>query len=137
LRSPGGLGIDLAEPSAFEHPDPTAIGRAASRWLSPAELAWCCRQPCFRQALVTVLSCKESVCKATGGSVPVHEVTVAMGGGWPRGWAWSTVPGSDPVTLWWEAGSGHILTVGIAGPAGPARRLLNRLIRVRRGAETF
>jgi hypothetical protein len=137
LRKPGGLGIDLAELSTFEHLDPTAIERAARRWLSPLERAWCADQPCFRQAMVTVLSCKESVCKATGGRVQLQEVTIALGGGWPRGWARSTADGSDAVTLWWEAASGHILTVGIMGRAGPARRLLNRIIRVRSGAETF
>lgn len=70
-----------------------------------------------------------------GGSVPVQEVTVAMDGGWPRGWAWATEVGPDPVTLWWDCGSQHILTVGVAGPPGPARLVLNRIIRGRGSAE--
>jgi len=136
LGRSGGLGVDLAERNAFEHLDRAAIQRAARRWLSPAERAWCVGQPCFRQALVTILSCKESVCKATGGAVPVHEVALVMEGDWPSGWARWLGDGSDPVTLWWEAAPGHILTVGLAGPVERARCLLNRIIRVRRGAET-
>jgi hypothetical protein len=103
-----GIGIDVAEPDTFAHLDPAAIERAARRWLAPEERAWCDAQPCFRQAMVTVLSCKESVFKA-----------------------------SDPVTLWWDTGSGLILTVGVAGPTGPARRLLSRIIRGRGGAEAL
>ena len=87
--------------------------------------------------MVTVLSCKESVCKATGGEVAVQEVTVTMDGRWPYGWAWGACGGFDPVTLWWEVAPGHILTFGIAGPTDRARRLLNRIIRVRRASETF
>ena len=87
--------------------------------------------------MVTVLSCKESLFKAIGGSVPVQELTVAMDGRWPRGWGRSTGDSPHQVTLWWETTSGHILTVGIAGRAGPARLLLNRIIGRRRSAETF
>ena len=133
---PRGVGIDLAEPDAFEHLDATAIERAADRWLSPAELAWCSAQPSFARALVTVLSCKESVYKAVGGSVPVQAVTVAMQGGWPRGWALASEVGPDPVTLWWDCASQHILTVGVAGPPGPARLVLSRIIFGRRSAES-
>jgi hypothetical protein len=131
------VGIDVAEPNAFERLDTIAIERAARRWLSPQERAWCADQPCFRQAMVTVLSCKESVFKAIGGSVPVQDLTVAMDGRWPRGWARSAGDSPEEVTLWWDATSGHILTVGIAGRVGPARRLLNRIVRGRRSAETF
>jgi hypothetical protein len=131
------VGIDVAEPNAFERLDTIAIERAARRWLSPQERAWCADQPCFRQAMVTVLSCKESVFKAIGGSVPVQDLTVAMDGRWPQGWARSAGDSPEKVTLWWEATSGHILTVAIAGRVGPARRLLNRIVRGRRSAETF
>lgn len=65
--------------------------------------------------MVTVLSCKESVHKAWGGSVPVHEVALTMEGHWPGGSASAVAPGQAPVALWWEATSGHILTVGLAG----------------------
>ena len=85
--------------------------------------------------MVTVLSCKESVFKATGGSTPIEDVTVAMCGAWPRGWARASRNAPHSVTLWWDAGSGLILTVGIAGPVGPARRLLSRIIRGRGGAD--
>jgi 4'-phosphopantetheinyl transferase superfamily len=137
LPRPRGIGIDVAEPNAFERFDPIAIERAARRWLTPQERAWCADQPCFRQAMVTVLSCKESAFKALGGPVPVQELTLAMDGRWPRGWARSSGGSPGEVTLWWDATSRHILTVGVAGRAGPARRLLNRIIRGRRSAETF
>jgi hypothetical protein len=137
LLRPPGIGIDVAEPDTYGHLDPAAIERAARRWLGSAERAWCAAQPCFRQAVVTVLSCKESVFKATGGSVPVQEVTVAMEGGGREGWARTTGNGPDTVTLWWDVGPGFILTVGIAGPVGPARRLLSRIVRGRGGAEAF
>ena len=78
--------------------------------------------------MVTVLSCKESVCKATGGSTAVPEVAIAMEGGWPRGWARAGGSGPEGVVLWWDAGSVPILTVGVAGPDDQARRLLNRII---------
>jgi hypothetical protein len=133
---PRGVGIDLAEPNAFEHLDAPAVDRAAARWLSPAERAWCAAQPSFRQAMVTVLSCKESVCKATGGSVAVQAVSVAMDGEWPQGWARAAGVGPDPVTLWWEVTSIHILTVGVAGPIGSASLLLNRIVRGRRTAQS-
>jgi len=135
IRSPsaGGLGIDLADPSTFEHLAPDAVERAARRWLSPAERAWCGSQPSFRLAMVTVLSCKESVCKATGGATPVAEARLAMEAAWPRGWARATGP--EPVTLWWEVGSGHILTVGVRGPAHHAEPLLLRIVHGHRGTE--
>jgi hypothetical protein len=132
-HSAGGLGIDLADPNTFEHLEPDAVERAARRWLSPAERAWCGAQPSFRLAVVTVLSCKESVCKATGGATPVAEVTLAMEAAWPRGWARATGP--EPITLWWEVGSGHILTVGVRGPAHYAEPLLLCIVRGRGGTE--
>jgi 4'-phosphopantetheinyl transferase superfamily len=134
-RSPSaeGLGIDLADPNTFEHLPPDAVERAACRWLSPAERAWCESQPSFRLAMVTVLSCKESVCKATGGATPVAEARLAMEGSWPRGWARATGP--EPIALWWEVGSGHILTVGVRGPAHYAKPLLLRIVRGRGGNE--
>ena len=134
-RSPsaGGVGIDLADPNTFEHLAPDAVERAARRWLSPAERAWCGSQPSFRLAMVTVLSCKESVCKATGGTTPVAEARLAMEGAWPRGWARATGP--EPVALWWEVGSGHILTVGVRGTAHHADPLLFRIVRGRDGTE--
>jgi hypothetical protein len=137
LPRPPGVGIDLAEQDALAHLDPDVIERAARRWLQPAERAWCDAQPCFRQAMVTVLSCKESVFKATGGSTPVQEIEVVMLGRWPRGWAQATQNAPDSVTLWWDAGPGFILTVGIAGPVGPARRLLSRIIGGRGSAEAL
>jgi hypothetical protein len=130
------VGIDLADPSAFGHLEPSAIECAAVRWLSPAERAWCVAQPSFRLAMVTVLSCKESVCKASGGSTAVTEVALAMEGRWPRGRARSSGIGRESVTLWWEATSAHILTVGVEGPAEEAGALLDRIIRGHSGTES-
>jgi phosphopantetheinyl transferase len=133
---PGGVGIDLAEPDAFEHLDATAIERAAHRWLSTAERAWCAAQPSFRPAMVTVLSCKESVFKASGGSAPLQEIVVTMDGAWPGGWALGDAGDLEPVTLWWEATPGHILTVGVAGAPDRARRLISRIICGRSGGDS-
>jgi 4'-phosphopantetheinyl transferase superfamily protein len=128
----GGLGIDLVDPHTFEHLPPTAIERAARRWLSPEERAWCAEQPCFRLAMVTVLSCKESVCKATGGRTSVAEATIIMQGAWPKGRA--RAAGHDTVALWWEAGSGHILTIGLRRVV-EARGLLEHIMRGRGATE--
>ena len=121
--------MDLAEPRTFAHLNAAAIERAARRWLSPGERAWCAAQPSFREAMVTVLSCKESVCKVSGGSVAAQEVAIVMEDGWPRGWA--RAAGAD-VVLWWDAGSEHILTVAVGGADRPSRRLLDRIIGGRR-----
>jgi 4'-phosphopantetheinyl transferase superfamily len=131
--SGGGLGIDIADLHTFEHLTPAAIQRAARRWLSPAERAWCAEQPSSRLAMVTVLSCKESVCKATGGGTPVVKARIVMEGTWPRGRA--RAAGPEPVALWWEVGSGHILTVGVRGPGDAAGALVEYIMRERGGTE--
>jgi hypothetical protein len=128
----GGIGIDLAEPDTFAHLDRTAIVRAAHRWLTPSERAWCARQPSFRRAMVTVLSCKESVYKAWSGAVAVHDVELTLEGEEPLGWASASAPGQEPVTLWWNATSEHILSVAVAGHP----ELADRIIRGRCGAES-
>jgi hypothetical protein len=122
-----GIGIDLAETGAFQHLDSSAIEGAARRWLSPSERAWCAVQPSFRQALVTVLSCKESVFKATESSEAFSDVPIALCGVWPQGWAESRT-GSASVTLWWEARPGQILTVAATGVDEIARRLIRRIL---------
>jgi hypothetical protein len=127
------LGVDLADLRTFEHLAPAAIERAAHRWLSPGERAWCAEQPSFRLAMVTVLSCKESVYKATGGEIPVAEAMLVMEGAWPMGRA--TTAGAEPVALWWEVGSGHILTVAVGGPGNDAGPLLELIMRGRGGTE--
>jgi hypothetical protein len=86
--------------------------------------------------MVTVLSCKESVFKASVGSAPVQEILVTMDSAWPGGWAQGAAPDLDLVTLWWEATPGHILTVGVAGPADGARRLISRIICGRSGGDS-
>ena len=136
MSSPAGIGIDLAEPDTFAHLNRTAIERAAHRWLTPAERSWCARQPSFRRAMVTVLSCKESVYKAWGGAVAVHHVELTLAGEESRGWASATAPGQEPVTVWWNAMSEHILSVAVAGHPDQARELADRIIRGRCGAES-
>ena len=127
-----GIGIDLAEPRAFDHLDAAAIARAARRWLTPGERAWCAGQPSFRHAVVTVLSCKESVYKAARGLVPVHEVTLRMEGDWRCGWARAQAGPEAPVTVLWEASGVRILAVAAAGPEDRARVLLDCIDRERR-----
>ena len=121
-----GLGIDLADLHTFAHLAPAAIERVARRWLSPAERAWCAGQHSFRLAVVTVLSCKESVCKATGGATLVTGVMLTMEGVLPRGGA--SASGPYPVALRWEVRSGHILTVGVLGQTDQVEPLLGRIV---------
>lgn len=138
-----GIGIDLAESRAFDHLDASAIARAARRWLTPGERAWCAGQPSFRQAVVTVLSCKESVYKASRGLVPVHEVTLRMEGDWRSGWARAQAGSEAPVTVLWEAFGDRVLAVAAAGPEDRARVLLDcidherRTIRGRRAGDAL
>lgn len=134
--SPSGLGIDLAEARAFDRLSAGAIERAARRWLGPGERAWCAAQPSFREALVTVLSCKESVFKASGGAAAVHEVTLEMSGDWPRGWARAEREGLEPVVVFWEVSAGRILTLGVEGSVEESRRLVERIIYGRRAGES-
>ena len=71
--------------------------------------------------------------RTVGAGAPVAEARLAMEGAWPRGWARATGP--EPVALWWEVGSGHILTVGVRGTAHHADPLLFRIVRGRDGTE--
>lgn len=123
-----GIGIDLAEIDTFQHLDSTAIQGAARRWLSTSERGWCAVQPLFRQALVTVLSCKESVLKATETTLAIPDIPIFMSGRWPHGWAESRT-GSTSVTLWWEARPEQILTLAATGADAVARRLIGRILR--------
>jgi hypothetical protein len=131
--SGSGLGIDIADLRTFEHLTPAVIERAARRWLSPAERAWCAEQPSFRLAMVTVLSCKESVYKATGGGTRVLEATIAMEGAWPSGRGRAADP--EPVALLWEVGSRYILTVGVRGQGDATGALIEYIMRGRGGTE--
>jgi hypothetical protein len=86
--------------------------------------------------MVTVLSCKESVSKAWGGAVAVPDVELSLAGEESRGWASASAPGQEPVTLWWNATSEHILSVAVAGHPDRTRDLADRIIRGRCGAES-
>jgi hypothetical protein len=86
--------------------------------------------------MVTVLSCKESVYKAWGGAVAVHDVELTLEGEETHGRASASAPGQEPVTLWWNATPEHILTVAVAGHPDVAGRLADRIIPGRCGAES-
>lgn len=127
-----GVGIDLAEQSALSHLGDGSIRRAADRWLRPAERAWCAAQPSFREAMVTVLSCKEAVYKAWNASGEVHELSLSMhrcvG---DRGRA--VTVGIDPqVAALWVVSNGSVLSLAAAAPAEWAWELLERILRERR-----
>jgi phosphopantetheinyl transferase (holo-ACP synthase) len=126
-----GVGIDLAEQSAFRHLGARSIRRAADRWLRPDERTWCATQPSFREAMVIVLSCKEAVYKAWSASGEVHELSLSMhrcvG---DRGRA--VTVGTDPqVAALWVVSNGSILSLAAAAPAERAWELLERILRER------
>lgn len=121
------MGIDLAERTTFSHLDDGAIRRAADRWLRPGELTWCAAQPSLREALVTVLSCKEAVFKAFSPAPDSHGLALTMHGGGKSGWA--ALDGIEPglVAASWEISGASILTLAVASPSGRARDLLGGL----------
>jgi phosphopantetheinyl transferase len=122
-----GVGIDLAEQSAFSHLGDASIRRAADRWLRPDERAWCAAQPSLREAMVIVFSCKEAVYKAWGASGEVHELSLTMHGGAARGRA--VAVGIEPgVVALWEVSNGSILSLAAAAPAEWAWELLERIL---------
>jgi phosphopantetheinyl transferase (holo-ACP synthase) len=129
-----GVGMDLAEPSAFSHLDEASIRRAAVRWLRPDERAWCAAQPSFREAMVIVLSCKEAAYKASGASGAVHELSLRMQGRGSRGRA--VTEGVDPeVVALWEVSHRSILALAVAAaPAEWAWLLLQRILGERQSA---
>jgi 4'-phosphopantetheinyl transferase EntD len=122
-----GVGIDLAERSTYGHLDEALVRRVADRWLRPEERAWCAAQPSFREAVLIVLSCKEAVYKAWGGSGLVADLSLEMQGHGAAGWAVKTGPGRAPVTASWQLREASILTIAVAAPAGAARDLLQGL----------
>jgi hypothetical protein len=119
-----GVGIDLAERRTFSHLAGPAIRRAAARWLGPPERAWCAAQPSFREAVVTVLSCKEAVYKAWGASGQTHELSLTMHGRGTSGWAVKAGHGPGQVVASWTVAEGSILAVAVAAPAGCRRHLV-------------
>jgi hypothetical protein len=123
-----GVGIDIAERSTYGHLGEASVRRLADRWLRPPERAWCAGQPSFREAVVIVLSCKESMYKAWGESGEVHELPLAMQGHGPAGWAVGTSSGPVRVVASWQVVEDSILTLAVAAPAGAARDLLARIL---------
>jgi phosphopantetheinyl transferase (holo-ACP synthase) len=122
-----GVGIDLAEQSAFSHLDEASIRQAADRWLRPDEHAWCATQPSFREAMVIVLSCKEAVYKAWSASGEVHELSLTMQGHGAKGRA--VAVGIEPqVVALWEVSNGSILSLAAAAPPEWAWGLLERIL---------
>jgi phosphopantetheinyl transferase (holo-ACP synthase) len=116
-----GVGIDLAEQSAFSHLDDASIRRAAVRWLGPDERVWCAAQRSFREAMVIVLSCKEAMYKAWNASGEVHELSLTM----HRCGARAATDGIGPeVVASWQVTNGSILTFAVAATAGWAEHLL-------------
>jgi hypothetical protein len=124
---PPGVGIDLAERTTFSHLDEGAIRRAADRWLRPDERAWCAAQPSLREALVTVLSCKEAVYKALLPAPDPHELSLTMHGGGSSGWAALDGVEPDLVAATWGVSGTSILALAVASPCGRARDLVGEL----------
>jgi phosphopantetheinyl transferase (holo-ACP synthase) len=119
-----GVGIDLAEQSAFSHLDDASIRRAAVRWLGPDERVWCAAQRSFREAMVIVLSCKEAMYKAWNASGEVHELSLTM----HRRRARAATAGIGPeIVASWEVTNRSILTFAVAATPGWAGHLLATL----------
>lgn len=129
MAAPLGVGLDLAERTAFARFDDASIRRAASRWLRPHERAWCATQPSFREAMVVALSCKEAVYKARGSSGAFHEVSLTMHQRGESGWAVVDGIQEGKVVAWWEVSHGSVLALAVAAPAGDGWRLLERILR--------
>lgn len=111
--APLGVGIDLEAPEALGHLDQAALCRAAERWLTAAERAWCAEQSSLGESLVVVLSCKEAVFKARPGPGPVHEVRLALEGTLEAGRA-RTEDGSVTVRVRWRRWRGQVAAVAVA-----------------------
>ena len=116
-----GVGIDLADRATFGHLDEGCIRRAAARWLTAAERAWCARQPELRQGLVAVLSCKEAIFKAWSAAGATHRLSLRMRGDARSGWATALGLGPVDATAEWRPEGPDLLTVAVAVRGGSAR----------------
>jgi hypothetical protein len=107
--------------------DEMAIRRAAERWLRPRERAWCATQPSLREALVTVLTCKEAAFKAFSSAPVAHDLSLTMHGSRRSGWVALDGVEPDLVAASWQVSEASILGLAVASPSGRARRLLREL----------
>jgi len=111
---PVGVGIDLESYSALGRLDDASVQRAALRWLSGPELAWCGSQTSLASSLVTVLSCKEAAFKAWPGVRAAHDVRLESLEGKPwAGSAWALREGVV-VEVSWRRWRDQVLAVAVA-----------------------
>ena len=111
--APLGVGIDLEDGGAFSHLSAAALRRAAARWLTPAERAWCSGQPSLGESLLVVLCCKEAAFKAWSGGHAAHQVSLVMQGCATSGWA--LVEDSPiQVRVDWRRRRGRVLALAVA-----------------------
>jgi phosphopantetheinyl transferase (holo-ACP synthase) len=116
---PLGVGIDLEQRDRFVHLSEPALRRAAERWLTADERAWCGRHGSLAEPLVIVLSCKEAVFKAWPAGRTVHQVTLdALEGSAAGGRAVSRQP--VQVEVRWMRWREHVLTLAVASDANSA-----------------
>ena len=108
-----GVGIDAEERNALRHLDDAALRRAADRWLTPAERAWCAAQGSLEESLVVVLCCKEAAFKAWKGPRVVHQVSLALEGSAAAGRA--RAEGAEvAIQVEWRQAAGHIVALALA-----------------------
>jgi hypothetical protein len=111
-----GVGIDAAERSLFGQLPPHWIHHAARRWLTPGERRWCADQPCFREALVVVLCCKEAVWKAVAGRSSVWDLELRLAGRLDQGGTARWVGGGGAIEAQWRLSD--TLVLALASEAG-------------------
>lgn len=123
-----GVGIDIEHRAGFAHLGEPVLRRAAARWLTPEERAWCALQASCHEAMLVVLSCKEAVYKAWPGVGGAHEVRLAIRGSTAMGRA--TADRCAPVRLEaaWRSSGGTIVTLAVAGRLNEAGGLLECLL---------
>ena len=123
-----GVGIDIEHPARFSHLGEPVLRRAAARWLSPDERAWCALQTSCHEAMLVVLSCKEALYKAWPGIGVAHELRLAIRGSTARGRAAADRCAPVRLEAAWRGSGGTIVTLAVAGRFDEADGLLECLL---------
>ena len=113
-RRIAGVGIDVESRDALARYPDDAIRSFAERWLTPAERAWCERQPAMRPAIVACVCGKEAVWKASGGAAGLDRIEVAS----RRGLRRSVRIGDLRVELSWGLECGSMVVTALASDNG-------------------
>ena len=108
-----GIGIDLEPCDALMRLDETALRRAAGRWFTPAERAWCSGQPSLGESMVVLFCCKEAAFKAWNGAGAAHTIGLTLDGSSSAGWARSEHPAAI-VGVHWRRWHGQVLALAVA-----------------------